>query len=611
MLDATLTTDFLPGTNLKGGSAGANWTYVLSSLELEQVVTVGEPRATTLATLSRNAKRVIVMCSNRRGLKTVQRTVEQRGFDNVTVLPPKSDDRSAIRDNSTDLLFVVRRFDVFRLKYSTKRRAQWRRWLKPQGQLYLESSGLAYNFLRGVERAVGEHHDSQSFWLTPLSGESHTFTPLDDHETIRFFRQQQLTSPSLRSGVLKQMLSRGKASQAQSESRQPRSSNPSQPARESYLKTAARGAIRTCNRLEQFLSGSSVLRRTFGRRGVLVGPDASRLGQGPPEYLQTIARDSGVSIESYRWGLSASGDYDSRKLVFFLFDQDQSSPTYVVKMTRSALFNSRLELERRGLELLEEKGIGKSETLPRVVFAGTHGGLSIVGETAIDGVPFDRRTTATASCPHARAAVGWLTSLGAATAAPFAAEPGEVAAGLQQLLSRFAELYPISSDEYAFLQSQLAVIEFNRLPLVFQHGDPGRWNVFVTSDDQVCFLDWEASEPNGLPLWDLFYFLRSFCVCVAQSQHCTDSLRSLDQLLLEDTPLATLVVDSVKNYCAEIGMSESLVEPLFYTCWLHRALKESTRLPETELREGHYFNLLRLCMERRESPTLQRLFATN
>jgi hypothetical protein len=72
-----------------------------------------------------------------------------------------------------------------------------------------------------------------------------------------------------------------------------------------------------------------------------------------------------------------------------------------------------------------------------------------------------------------------------------------------------------------------------------------------------------------------------------------------------------LVVDSVKRYCTEIGLTESLVEPLFYTCWMHRALKESTRLPAKKLRDGHYFNLLRLCMQRRESPTLQRLFTTS
>ena len=35
MLERTLSTQFIPGTNLRGEVAGANWSYLLPSLELE------------------------------------------------------------------------------------------------------------------------------------------------------------------------------------------------------------------------------------------------------------------------------------------------------------------------------------------------------------------------------------------------------------------------------------------------------------------------------------------------------------------------------------------------------------------------------------------------
>jgi hypothetical protein len=52
-----------------------------------------------------------------------------------------------------------------------------------------------------------------------------------------------------------------------------------------------------------------------------------------------------------------------------------------------------------------------------------------------------------------------------------------------------------------------------------------------------------------------------------------------------------------------------LVEPLFHTCWMHRALKEATRLTSSRLERGHYVSLLRLCIDQREAPTLRRLFS--
>jgi hypothetical protein len=42
---------------------------------------------------------------------------------------------------------------------------------------------------------------------------------------------------------------------------------------------------------------------------------------------------------------------------------------------------------------------------------------------------------------------------------------------------------------------------------------------------------------------------------------------------------------------------------------MHRALKESTRLPKADLQKGTYFNLLRRCIERRNAPALKSLFA--
>jgi hypothetical protein len=73
--------------------------------------------------------------------------------------------------------------------------------------------------------------------------------------------------------------------------------------------------------------------------------------------------------------------------------------------------------------------------------------------------------------------------------------------------------------------------------------------------------------------------------------------------------LHDLLVKSTARYRAGTGLETGLIAPLFYTCWMHRALKEATRLSVSSLATGHYFNLLRRCIEKRNSPALAQLFS--
>ena len=47
-----------------------------------------------------------------------------------------------------------------------------------------------------------------------------------------------------------------------------------------------------------------------------------------------------------------------------------------------------------------------------------------------------------------------------------------------------------------------------------------------------------------------------------------------------------------------------------YRCWMHRALKEATRLRPDRLDDGHFAALVRLSLRERDAPGLRRLYAT-
>jgi hypothetical protein len=374
---------------------------------------------------------------------------------------------------------------------------------------------------------------------------------------------------------------------------------------------AVRLRWRLLKRVERLVSRRLAASGFMRRYTALAGHKTNCLSSQPPRYLQTIAGEAGIDFTSYRWGLVAHGQYTSRKVLFYLFDGGSESPAYVVKMTRDRALNPRLENEQRALTLLAERGLGDRETLPRVAFFGHHGGLAIVGETVVDGVPFRKRASGAANCRYLRSAVDWLTDLGAATADSSAAPPLQVAEGLEALFNCFTRIYEVTPEHRQFLAGQIATIARSQapFPLVFQHGDPGSWNILATPSGRAAFLDWEAFEQHGMPLWDLFYFLRSYGVWSARKAGRSDSLKGFSKQYLAESALGGLLVDVAERYCKRSGLAPELIEPLFYTCWMHRSLKEAARLPAARLERGHYVNLLRLCIEQRNAPTLRRLFS--
>lgn len=569
MLETTLATTFTPGTNIKGSAAGANWSFLLPSLELERIAYFGLPTDAALESLARIGRSVTIACRSRRQLRRAEEVKRRSGLANVELIAWGGRDAAPLPAASVDLAVVPDGGELRRLRGDRGRSAMLERLLKPDGLVYVESGGPV-DRLPGrdpIKLGVNLLETPRLYWLAPFRGEIQAAVPASDHSTIAYFHRHAIHGPSF--------------------------------------------GLRLLERPERFISGNRTLSRLIRRRAALAGKRTTGSIDSPPEYVLAVAQAAGIDLDGRRWGLSTRGKYNSKKVVLFVFDHASESPEHVVKITRHPAFNPRLENECRALALLHEKEIGSPATLPQVVFFGHHGHVAILGETAITGAPFRLRMRPTADCPSLRAAVGWLLELGAATADPETATPEAVAGGLETLFEQFVQIYRLEPSRREFLADQIAAVARSRapFPLVFQHGDPGTWNLKVTPTGDVAFLDWEAAEPRGMPLWDLFYFMRSFAVSASRSAGPRDPIEGFARQYLADSELSRLLIETTARYCERSGLSNDLVEPLFHTCWMHRALKEATRLSPDALDGGHYVNLLRTCIEQRGVPALQRLFS--
>ncbi|MEZ4713586.1 MAG: aminoglycoside phosphotransferase family protein [Caldilineaceae bacterium] len=618
MLETTTSTIFIPASNLKGNVTGANWLFLLPKLRMKHVICVGLPLPSTLLSLSNLCRQVTIVCIDEAQEEQMDLAVDEADLRNVEVLMARPTSAMLLPEQRADLLLISGRITVDWLNQRIELCNQLLRLLTPDGLIYHEYVGSADPF-EGVASAQG---DKCHLWLTPLSGEMHTAVPLSDGATTAYFRQKKFYSPSVNKQLIKRIgAALGKGGKAKnsppvdkplaaSNNASARVSKRSASGPKRQLRKMARQMLNTLlesvETAEERLSRQPITGPMLRRQGVLQGAGAVELTQHPPRYLRQIATADGVDLNGLRWGLSASGEYSSRKLLFFLFDRHISAPDtapaepkYVVKMVRDPIFNARLENECRSLRLLNEHGVGDAETLPQVAFAGHHDGLALVGETAVTGVPFRSATHYTADCPYGRAAIEWLTDMAVRTTNPIG-HPQDVGGVLRGLFEQFDEIYQIKSEQRTFLANQIARIEQSRapVPLVFQHGDPGTWNMLATPGGRVAILDWEAAETNGMPLWDLFYFLRSYTVGAAGVH---DSIAGFRQQIFADTPLRRLFSATTTRYCQQIGLDLHLAESFFYTCWMHRALKEATRLPVARLGQGHYVNLLTTAIENHDS----------
>ncbi len=570
MLENTLTTDFIPGTNLTGGLARASWRFLLPNLELDRIVCFGVPSASTLNVLAAMGKEMLVISTNAPQMDAVRKDVERQ---NVTLTHVTDFTRLPLPDRSVSLVFLAGKKELANLLLDAVFPAELDRLLKEDGAIYFEVKNLS-------ERSVA-HRMIQNlaelgfkalreFWLTPFKGELRTAFPLDDRMSKYLF-----TNVLYGQSVKKRAMSRA-------------------------------GVL---------LSQAGLLRHLAPRRAILVQRAASpQAKQTPPQYLIALAKKAGVDLSAMPCGLSARGKFNANKNIFYLFDSGKGEKArVVVKMTRASEFNRRLENEYRVLAQLHEKGFAEKRTYPEPLFFGTHAGLAILGQMAVYGEPFRSRTKATSDCPSANDALNWIVKLGVASSNTAAATSAEVEAAMMKLYRRFAEIYPLSNLESDFLAEQIKTIgrAAKKFPLVFQHGDPGTWNMLVSPENRVIVIDWEAGEPEGMPLWDLFYFLRTYGSWMSRVQGSKDALKNFAQHFLKPSPLHELLAATLKRYCEGVGLKTGFVAPLFYTCWMHRALKESTRLPKDALPKGTFFTVLRHCIEHRNSAALQTLFSLN
>lgn len=558
ILEMTSNMQFTVGTNLTGGLASAAWRVLLPSLELSHILFLGKPKAATLTVFADFSKQVTVASENSEKIETDLANSNGKPAATINSISLQTNERLPIEDRAVDLIVFGNNKYLERIAQDETFALECSRILSEDGVIYFEAKRQTGGAILSNIQKAGLS-ESNAFWLTPFKGELRTAFPVGDSKMAAYLFKNVLFGQSFK----KKMLSRT-------------------------------GVL---------LSKIHLLSTVAPRQSFFVQKSEAKASlQEAPKYILDLAEQNGVDFRGLRCGLSARGKFNANKSIFYLFEKGASEAKYVVKMTRAPEFNFRLENEYRSLSHIREKNYVDEKTYPTPLFFGHHVGLVVSAQKAVHAQPFRTRTLATADCPIMRDAIDWIIKLGAASANDSGVAGEQVAGVLSKLFERFREIYPLPVNEIEFISEQIEMLESSMtpFPLVFQHGDLGSWNILVGNDDKVIVLDWEAGETGGMPLWDFFYFIRSYAMWMCRVKGQRDSQKNFEAMFLQPSEISNIFSETITKYCAQIGLEKSLIAPLFYTCWMHRSMKEAMRLKKDELLNGHYVSLLRLCIARSE-----------
>jgi hypothetical protein len=539
-----------PGQNLIPDWGGGGWVYLLPRMELSRVVTIGQPSTATMATLRRVAHEVVVLHGGRGGASSEGTA-------------PLWKAAGQIAPDSADAIAVLGAAAARQVARSSSLRALLSRALAPEGLVYVQpvGDGVTGQGLALDDALAADFGSANVLWLMTRSNELRAAAPLHDPSAIAYLGRSMGTrvrpSPIMR--IAHRLRGRPRA----------------------RWQTAV---------------------------AILAGQDVDG---GPPRYVVDLAATAGVDLSRHRWALMDPGRYRTKKVIMFLFEGANDQPEFVMKVAREPEFNARMENARRALTVLEHAGLTSIGAAPRVGFAGHHAGVAILAESALAGRSLADQLNGDPIPPGLVAAVECLVAIGIRTAHATSAGGREVAAALRQMLEQFRTLYEPEPALVNFLERQVSIIEAHRdaIPLVLQHGDAGAWNVIVDAAGRPAFIDWEAAVVDGAPLWDILHLLNSGAVGIAQRRGERNQARVFDGQFLKPSPLSDVLSSAIGTFCEATGMSRDLVEPLFHLCWMHRSLKEASRLPPNRLARSRYLRTLRLCLDRRSEATSPLPFA--
>lgn len=294
----------------------------------------------------------------------------------------------------------------------------------------------------------------------------------------------------------------------------------------------------------------------------------------------------------------------SSHVIFLVSTGDQAEPVVVAKVPRLAQATASIEREVTNLRAVQNLRPEGFASVPRVITFEAYRGYPILLETALVGRSLDPATMRRDLQGCCQKVTTWLSNLQSVAQTSSEATTDWFVRLVEEPLRYFAERFPVSAEEAKLLEQTRELVEPLRslaLPAVFEHGDLSHPNLILLKSGELGVLDWELADPQGLPAYDLFFFLTYAAFALADARNSGSYLPAFQAAFWGIQPWAA---PYITTYTQRLQLPPVALKPLFVFSWLRyltgllmrldNAGQDNTRLgPETAtwLRTNRYYSL--------------------
>jgi hypothetical protein len=313
--------------------------------------------------------------------------------------------------------------------------------------------------------------------------------------------------------------------------------------------------------------------RALARTGLLaplcaIGSVPEEEGNPRPKEIEAAFPASGGQL------LLTGGHRSINKVVGLPFASDAEEPPTVAKFSRVPAADAALEREASALRTIERDRPGVPG-VPRLLAEGKRAGRHALAESAVHGRPLIGALSP-ASFGELSALVGeWLVGLSGGERRPRDEWwPRLVGEPLEAFERNFGDVVP--ADTIATLRSLLGGLD--DLPEACEHRDCSPWNVVLDNQGAPGLLDWESSEPHGLPGLDLAYFLANCAFVLDDALESGRTRESYARLLDPATPYGKVAAERTAEHRDRLGLTGEDFARLRLLAWVIHSASDHSHL---------------------------------